>query len=376
MQLSSVILNLKIGKEKPRPAPLVVIEALQSVEVTRSKTSCGFQLVFTVGKSAKLQLATLPANYFTPYEARVIIKVILNSKPNVIMDGFITKQDLVPSNVAGKSTLTITGDDLCVAMNRVEKIQSYENMRDDDQIKRILRQYADLGIVANVRPLPIDSTKQDTKGHYTQIGTDLKFIQSLAKKHGYVFYLDPESLPGKTTAYFGPEKRTPLKRQEALSINFDAYSNVESLNFKLDGSKKVTESLTISDPKTGKPITIPKVTDDDINKIKPTLGKQKTNAAITTLNHCSAFLLPEEAQQRAIGRAIRTSTATELSGSLDILRYGEILTALDKINVRGAGMNYDGEYYVDSVTHKIKQGEYMQDFTLSRGGSTAKYPVV
>jgi hypothetical protein len=36
--------------------------------------------------------------------------------------------------------------------------------------------------------------------------------------------------------------------------------------------------------------------------------------------------------------------------------------------VRGAGAYYDGKYYVKSVTHNIKRGEYKQSFSLARGG--------
>ena len=37
---------------------------------------------------------------------------------------------------------------------------------------------------------------------------------------------------------------------------------------------------------------------------------------------------------------------------------------------------YDGLYYVDSVTHNIKRGEYKQSFTLSRDGLISNTPVV
>ena len=36
--------------------------------------------------------------------------------------------------------------------------------------------------------------------------------------------------------------------------------------------------------------------------------------------------------------------------------------------VRGAGDAFDGLYYVKSVTHNIRRGEYKQDFTLTRNG--------
>ena len=44
--------------------------------------------------------------------------------------------------------------------------------------------------------------------------------------------------------------------------------------------------------------------------------------------------------------------------------------------VRGAGLAYDGLYYVNSVTHNIKRGEYKQSFQLSRDGLISNTPRV
>jgi hypothetical protein len=38
------------------------------------------------------------------------------------------------------------------------------------------------------------------------------------------------------------------------------------------------------------------------------------------------------------------------------------------VGVRGAGPAFDGLFYVRSVTHNIKRGEYKQSFTLGRNG--------
>jgi len=46
------------------------------------------------------------------------------------------------------------------------------------------------------------------------------------------------------------------------------------------------------------------------------------------------------------------------------------------VGVRGAGPAYDGFYYVNSVTHNLKRGEYKQSFTLSRDGLSSPTPVV
>jgi hypothetical protein len=45
-----------------------------------------------------------------------------------------------------------------------------------------------------------------------------------------------------------------------------------------------------------------------------------------------------------------------------------VLNARSLVGVRGAGQAFDGLYYVKSVTHKIKRGEYKQSFTLTRNG--------
>ena len=44
--------------------------------------------------------------------------------------------------------------------------------------------------------------------------------------------------------------------------------------------------------------------------------------------------------------------------------------------MRGAGPAFDGLYYVKSVTHKIKRGEYKQNFTLTRNGLVSTVPTV
>ena len=46
------------------------------------------------------------------------------------------------------------------------------------------------------------------------------------------------------------------------------------------------------------------------------------------------------------------------------------------VGVRGAGLAYDGLYYVDSVTHEIKSGEYKQSFQLGRDGLISNTPKV
>jgi hypothetical protein len=77
-----------------------------------------------------------------------------------------------------------------------------------------------------------------------------------------------------------------------------------------------------------------------------------------------------------LASASQWADAVTGEGTLDVTRYGGILSARQLVGVRGAGPAFDGLYYVKSVTHKIKRGEYKQSFKLSRNGLVSTVPTV
>ena len=46
------------------------------------------------------------------------------------------------------------------------------------------------------------------------------------------------------------------------------------------------------------------------------------------------------------------------------------------VGAKGAGLGYDGMYYVKSVTSTVKRGEFKQSFSLSRDGLVSITPRV
>jgi hypothetical protein len=154
----------------------------------------------------------------------------------------------------------------------------------------------------------------------------------------------------------------------------DAHTNVETLTFSLDGLAKKVRVFTIMDPITHKiPIPIPA---PNVNVFKPPLGARLTPPAKVEFARNAAKLAPDEAAQSILGYFMNNTTAISGNGSLDVVRYGRILRARMLVGVRGAGTAYDGLYYVDSVTHNLKRGEYKQSFTLSRDGLISLTPRV
>lgn len=372
--LKGIHLTLMIGPGVPIPAPRPVVEALTSVQVNSDRDRSGFQLTFSVGKRSPLLTTMLPAGYFDPMITRVVITVTLKGMPTVLMDGLVTRQELSPSSEPGQSTLTVTGEDLSIAMDVVELSRPFPAMPEIAQLYVILAPYAALGIVPVVIPPFVSFVQSPTDGWYSQANeTDKGYIRRLASNAGYVFYVEPGPLPGQSIAYFGPDVRIPVP-QPALNVNMDAHTNVESLSFSLDGLAKKILVVTIMDPVTGKiPIPIPM---PNLNALKPPLGARLTPPSRVEFPRDMARLDPAEAAQRIIGKSFSAPQMISGSGSLDVLRYGRVLRSRMLVGVRGASLAYDGMYYVDSVTHNIKRGEYKQNFTLSRDGLISQTPSV
>lgn len=372
--LNGIHLTLLIGPAVPVPAPQAVMDALSSIQVNSGGERSGFQLAFSVGKNTSLLTTLLPAGYFDPMLTRVIIIVTLNGMPNVLMDGIVTRQEMSPSSEPGQSKLTITGEDLSVLMDVVELKRPFPGMDDTLQMLAILAPYAAFGVIPLVVPPLFLDFMSPTEGWQSQDSTDLEHIKKLAGRNGYVFYLEPGPLPGQSLAYFGPNIRLPVP-QPALTVNTDAHTNVESLSFSLNGLAKEVMIVTILDPITHKiplPIPIP-----NISIFQPPLGARPTPPAKIKFADKVAGKSVAQVLKETVGRLLKGSAnAITGNGSLDVLRYGGVLRSRMLVGVRGAGLAYDGLYYVDTVTHNIKHGEYKQSFTLSRDGLISNTPKV
>lgn len=374
--LKGVHLTLLIGPAVPIPAPKSVMDAVTSIQVTNGKDKSGFQITFAVSKNSPLLTTMLPAGYFDPIITRVIVIVTLNGFPNVLMDGMITQQELSPSSDPGQSTLTITGEDLSVLMDVVEMpFMLWPGMPAIARVYAILAKYAAFGIVPLALPPFLTDVPIPTEKIPRQQGTDLSYLKQMANDHGYVFYVEPGPLPGQSIAYWGPDIRIPVP-QPALTINMDSATNVESLSVTVDGLAKKIVVVTVFDPATGKiPIVIPI---PNFNLFKPPLGARPLLPAKVEFPDYLAKENPISVVNRILGILARSSDSISVSGSLDVTRYGRVLRSRMIVGVRGAGMAYDGLYYVNSVTHNIKRGEYKASFQLSRDGLisiTPKVPV-
>jgi hypothetical protein len=336
----------------------------------------GFQLTFNAGRSGPAdvldyQLLALPL--LRPFN-RVILIVILNAVPRVVMDGIITHQQLNPSNEAGASTVTVTGEDVSVMMDLEEK--SAEHPAQDESIiaLKLIATYARYGLMPMVLPPPAIDPPIPIERIPVQQGTDLSYLKEMAERFGYVFYVSPGPAPGTNTAYWGPPKRLDLP-QKALAVNMGADTNVETLAFSNNALTPTLVSGRVQDRLSGQ--TVPVRT---FASLRPPLSTQpawlvnQPNVRTTLLG--TSGLNVAQAFARAQGITDSNADAVTAEGELDALRYADLLRARGLVGVRGAGYSNDGLFYVKRVTHSITPGSYRQRFSLTRDGAGSTTPVV
>jgi hypothetical protein len=372
--ITNIRLSLLVGPTVAVPAPRVVMDALESVEVTSSVGArSGFQLTFAIANDSPLHTLLLLAAHESPLALRVILVATVNGVPDVLADGIITRQEMSPGSGQGHSTLTITGEDLTTVMDRQEfNGIPYPAMPPEVRVALIVGKYAMYGIVPLVIPSVFSDIPIPVERIPSHEGTDLAYVNQLAADVGNTFYIEPGPLPGVNTAYWGPEIKIGVP-QPALNADMAAHTNVEALSFTVSHTDKAMPVVYIQNAQTKVPVPIPI---PDVNPLQPPLGAVPAIPARFDLLKDTAKLSPLAALGRGVARAAGTSDVVEGSGTLDVLRYGRLLKARRLVGVRGAGTAFDGLYYVKSVTSTLKQGEFKQRFSLSRNGLVSITPRV
>lgn len=359
-----VRLRLFVGPAVPAPAPRAALDAFQSAEVTIDTAGpSGFQLRFGMERDSPLvPLFMIAAGAPLPF-LRVIVAVEIAGATGVLIDGLATRHEVGTSG--GAPVLSVSGDDLTRAMDWIDiSGLPFPAMPPEARVLMLLAKYAPLGVIPIVIPtlapvldLPIEHIPR-------QSGTDLAYMRALAEGAGYVFYLDPGPEIGMTRAYWGPEVRlgTP---QKALTLEPYPFANVRALRFGLRNEGRSLPFVFIQERNSR--VTIP-VPIPDISPLRPPLGAVKPPpTSFEQLNDVAHLSIPE-ALMRGIGRAQASADVMEASGSLDPLRYGGLLRARGLVGVRGAGLAFDGLWYVKKVTTRIQPGAVVQDFDLARDG--------
>jgi phage protein D len=369
-------LGLLIGsRESPQPAPRPLLEALERLRVTQGDGGRqgdyqqGFELTLRAkrGPGATSDYALLAGSLLDPGN-RLIVTVTLDATPRVLFDGIIAHRQLSPDSATGQPGLILMGKDLSLLMDLEEQDLDYPSQDDDAIVTSILGRYARYGIQAQVSSPATSWTPAEDERVARQLVTDRQYLQRLAARHGFSFFIKPGPTPKRSTGYWGPPQYDDSP-QKALTVNMGAATNVESLTFAEDALAPTQVFGTAYNEQDAEPtpIAIEQSSQSTALAKSPRLTADPAFVRKRRLLVSGAGVVAAQAQAQAMTDR-STEAVLRVTGSLDTLQYGEILVAPGVVSLRGAGMLHDGAYYVRKVTHDIAPGEYRQSFELTREG--------
>ena len=361
-----VRVSLELGPGSPAPAWMM--QALDSVQVEQSDHAPnGFQLSFVAERSADAWSdKQLLSSSKLSVGQRIIVSVTLAGVPTVLMDGFITHVQLQAATPTSEAKLIATGEDVSWQMSLYEFSLEYPYMGDATIALLVLAKWTALGIVPEVIPTP--SSLFSFEDVPQQVGNDRDYLASLAQDHGYVFYVSPGPLSGMNTGYWGPPK-TYDSPQPALTVDAGPATNVTELSLSLDGTAPQRIYGDILDTDLDLEIPVVTLTSTRLPPLasKPALIFNTPYVRTTLFQHQGLGVTEGYARAQAITN-LSTDQVVTAQGSLDALRYGRVLKAPGVVGLRGVGNSFDGNYYVQRVSHQIDRKGWTQSFSLQREG--------
>ena len=378
MLAKGIHLTLMIGPIVPVPVPQMVMNALDSVQITTATGSAsGFQMSLQFSSKSELNTffiiaGAMNSGLATP-PLRVMLIVTLNGTPQPLFDGVMTNVEVQAGGNGSPGSVTVTGEDLTKVMDMFDfSGLPYPAMPIEARVALICAKYAAFGLIPLIIPVLFPDVPIPVDKIPAHKGTDLQYIQQLAEEAGYIFYIEPGPAAGTNIAYFGPEIKVGVP-QPALNLDMDALTNVENMSFSFDPTKGVLPVVFIQNQLTRVPIPIPI---PNINPLQPPLGVLSTTISNLKILKDTAKMNPMQAISRGLNEAKKSQDSVSANGSINVLRYGRPLKARQLVGVRGAGIAYDGLYFVNSVTSTLKRGEFKQSFNLTRNGLVSITPRV
>ena len=370
MSASIVDFELCLGTPIPQLAPAWLVERLQSARVQFADDHPGtFQLVFHAdrdrGLSEDFDVLSTP---LLESSSRVVLSVILNGTKTVLMDGFVTHVEFSHASDFGSSVVTVTGEDVSVLMDLIDVPDEFAGMGDSEIARLVLAKYTMVGIVPVVVPSPRDVIPIPIERTPQQNSTDRSLLKELAANNGYVFHVRPGPEPLTNIAFFGPPLRLSHPKTP-LSIDMGSMTNVDRLDFAYDSLAPTQVFGFVQDTLTDERLPVLAMHSTRLPEFaeRPALGLAKL------FERRQIYTDPQFGIAKAqVDAQATTDKSTDRvvvgRGSIDGVRYGDVLEAPGVVEVRGAGSSFDGKYYVQSVMHVLSRGTYRQGVTLTREG--------
>lgn len=288
------------------------------------------------------------------------IDVTVGSRRVPLIEAYVIETRSEFSNTPGESVLEVVAMDPTSLMNLEEKVRAWPDMADSDIASTIFGEYGFTLQVDQTQP-----TRQELDRTVMQRGTDIQFLRELAERNGYECYVELNEGSGEVEGHFHAS-RNDDSPQGVLSVNMGTATNVNQFNANYDMLSPVTAEA--------RNVDVGNQSDQDANidSQADELGEQ----AATTPDQPRRVLvantgLADTGELQTYAQAVvdRAAWAIRAEGELSTVTYGDVLRAKRPVNVRGAGRQFSGTYYVEKVLHRLSDDGHTQSFTLRRNAT-------
>ena len=361
----------------PRPTPARIADAVERVEVSESVNgAAAFQIVLRAGRTtpARTDDSVMSHPGLAPF-SRIVILVRQGATATVLFDGVITHRQLVRDGSGGSGAVAVTGEDISMLMDVEERVVAHPAMSEAAIALKLLGRYASYGVVPRVVPAALADQPLPDQRVPVQHGSDLAYLRLMATRVHHVFVIRPGPAPQASIAYWGPATGLAGRPLPPLSTDTGSAADVLGISFEDDALTPVRVTGTVTDARTN--LAFPIVAVPPL--VSPLAGRPALPRR-TVLTERTGGLTAAAARGRAQAVADFSGEAVvAASGELDVTRYGSSLQPHRVVGVRGAGVSFDGLYRVETVTHVLDRGRYLQRFRLVRPGvgtTTAVLPSV
>lgn len=359
----------------PVPIPPPLLSALQKVEVeTSTEMASMFRLRFGLSQNGfgdwDLIMPKYEETLFRPLTlVQIRVKVGIGI-PIAIINGYITNQRVLYDDEGGASVMEITGMDATMLMNLQERVVPWPMPNDGAIAAAVFGQYGVVPVVTPSVPFNLDPTDMTV-----QRGTDIRFLRRLAQRNGFECYVQAQAQSGVDFGYFGPPTNIPGMQEAVLNVKMGAQTNVSEFKIRYDMVKPTMALAASVDVMNRAPSFAVSLAPSFATPPYPLgapMGVQDATLRALAGAHPPPMVLPAQTGQMALPGLTAVNQAIANRSSWAVVAEGTVnadagvLFPGGTVNIRGAGLAFNGAYYVTRVSHTFDCGAYTQKFEARR----------
>lgn len=356
---------VQVAGEPLDPAVLGLLQRVEVRESDREPTLAALR--FHLTQSPDGSFRPIDDDVFEPAVALAVDAVAPGGLPSHMFSGYVTHVRPHFEGIESNCYVEVLAQDASVLLNAEERVDSYPDSSDSDAAATVFDRYR------------ITFSGEDTSARHSQDrnllvqrATDWSFVQRLARRNGFVCYLEPDDRDGDVVAHFRRPAVDVTTQADLVVIQEGANLRWLDLQYSMSGPARHAGAAIDPIEKrivrgAGEPV---------LAALGASLLGQTAEDGLVEAGASSATALLRDPVPTDEGIGAEASGATDVDqfaiearGELDPARYRGLLRARRPVLVRGVGKAFAGAYYVRSVRTTLEDGVLAQTFVASRNAS-------